>query len=84
MQEIAEDQRRKLSKTGYTGKITGFLTPVVEPAMSTEIIDNAYKERNGKYFIEAVEGSFDKGGGRQHITIGLNLQPYLKESNGKN
>lgn len=73
-QKIAEDVQAKINNRGYSGSITAFLHPLAEPGMSAKIIDTRYKERNGSYFIESVEGSFAPSGGRQKIGIGFRLQ----------
>ena len=70
---IAKEQRRKLLHKGYEGALNCFLIPVAETGMGTLIDDVRYPERNGLYFIEKIEGSFDSGGGRQKIHIGAYL-----------
>ena len=72
-QKIVENQKLILNNKGYTGSITAFLHPYCEPGMATDIIDKVYAERNGRYFIESVSGSFSKSGGRQKIGIGFSL-----------
>lgn len=74
MQLAANDEQIRENKKGYSGALTGFLKPHVEPGMTTEIIDTKYQERNGRYFIEAVNGSFSTSGGRQVVKIGFALQ----------
>lgn len=71
--EIAAEEKKKMNNRGYTGKITAFMHPYAEPGMSAEIIDKTYTERNGRYFIESVSGSFGTNGGRQKIGIGFSL-----------
>jgi hypothetical protein len=73
LSDIAAEQKKILNNRGYSGSITAFLHPYAEPGMSTTIIDKQYKERNGKYFIESVSGSFGPEGGRQTIGIGFFL-----------
>jgi|RhiMetdeSRZDD1v2_1073273.scaffolds.fasta_scaffold04435_22 hypothetical protein len=70
---IAEDQKKRLVNRGYEGAVTTFLNPYAEPAMAAQIDDKKYPDRTGKYFIEAVEGDYSSGGGRQKIKIGANL-----------
>lgn len=70
---IAADQKKRLVNRGYEGAVTTFLLPHAEPAMIAEIDDKKYPERAGKYFIEAVEGDYSSGGGRQKIKIGASL-----------
>jgi hypothetical protein len=70
LDQMAADKKKTLINTGYEGVITAFLIPYVEPGMAAVITDQRYPERNGKYFIEAVEGEFSTSGGRQKIKIG--------------
>ena len=70
MDKMAADYKKTLTNKGYEGMITGFLIPYAEPGMAAVITDQRYTERNGTYFIEAVDGSFSTGGGRQKIKIG--------------
>lgn len=75
MQQAANDEQIRENKKGYSGALTAFLKPHVEPGMTTEIIDSKYQERNGRYFVEGVSGSFTpSSGGRQLIKIGFALQ----------
>ncbi|RXK57572.1 hypothetical protein ESA94_20450 [Lacibacter luteus] len=73
MQQIAEEERKKLLFKGYEGVITTFLFPVVEPGMASQIDDVRYPERASTYFCEKVEGDFNSSGGRQKISIGAYL-----------
>jgi hypothetical protein len=68
--KMAEDLKGKFVNKGYEGMITAFVVPYVEPGMAADISDSRYPERSGKYFIEAVNGEFGPGGGRQKIKIG--------------
>ncbi|MEO6456549.1 MAG: hypothetical protein ABIN97_20905 [Ginsengibacter sp.] len=83
MQLSVNDRQLKEDQKGYTGKITGFLKPFVRPGMTTEIIDKKYSERNGRYFIESVEGSVSDKGGRQTIGVSfaLSAPKSIKKSN---
>lgn len=69
----ANDLQLLENKKGFTGGMLAFLKPYVRPGMTVEIIDKNYKERNGSYFIDSVDGSFSTSGGRQNIKIGFGL-----------
>lgn len=73
LKRIEEEQRKKMQNRGYEGAITAFLVPYAEPGMSATIEDKKYPARTGKYFIEAVEGEFTSGGGRQKVKIASTL-----------
>ena len=34
-----------------------------------QIIDKRFPDREGKYFVESIEGSFDDRGGRQKLNL---------------
>lgn len=70
---LQDDQKQKLLNRGYEGSLTAFLVPFAEPAMAVDIDDPKYPARAGKYFIEAVEGEYGSGGGRQKIKIEASL-----------
>lgn len=73
IQLAANDRQILENKRGYTGSVTGFLKPFVVPGMTDQIIDKKYAERNGRYFVESVEGSFSTSGGRIKTGIGFTL-----------
>jgi hypothetical protein len=73
LKKIVADQKLRLINRGYEGAVTTFLIPYAEPAMAAQLSDSKYPARSGKYFIEAVEGDFSSGGGRQKIKIGASL-----------
>jgi hypothetical protein len=70
LQKMAADYKKTLTNMGYEGTTTAFLIPYAEPGMAAVITDQRYPERNGTYFIEAVDGEFSTSGGRQKIKIG--------------
>lgn len=72
-QVAANDAQVLENKKGYSGAISGFLHPYAEPGMTAQIIDKKYQERNGRFFIDSVSGSFGPQGGRQKIGIGFTL-----------
>lgn len=73
LKKIAAQKRLELVNHGYEGSITAFLKPCVEPGMAVAIEDTRYPERQGKYFVTGVKGSFSTSGGRQKILIGNSL-----------
>lgn len=73
LKKIQDDQKQKLLARGYEGSLTAFLVPFAEPSMAVQIDDPKYPARSGKYFIEAVDGDFGSGGGRQKIKIEASL-----------
>ena len=73
MQQAANDLQLVQLQQGYTGGLTCFLVPHIEPGDTIEIIDSRYAERNGLYFCGSVAGSFDRNGGRQMPNIDFKL-----------
>jgi len=67
--EIARQLAELENFSGYRGSITAFLEPHFEKSMVAEIIDDEFPDRNGKYFIETVDGVYGSGGGRQKLTL---------------
>lgn len=72
-QKIINDHKLVYTNMGYSGKLTTFLEPYTDIGMSANISDYQYPERAGNYFVESVEGSFNKRGGRQIVGIGFSL-----------
>lgn len=67
--QIADELQRYKNFSGYQGNIRCFLIPAFDPGMVAEITDKRFPDREGKYFVEEVDGSFDGSGGRQTITL---------------
>ena len=73
LQMLASSELQKLSYDGYEGKITAFLLPYCEPGYESAIDDQKYVERSGNYFTEATEVTYNKGGARRIVDIGIKL-----------
>lgn len=67
--EIANRLQDDVNRLGWSGNITAFLEPVIEPAQVVEITDNRFPQRNASYLCESVDGSFNTGGGRQNVKL---------------
>lgn len=68
---LAEYELNREKSDAYTGAITTFLQPMAAPAMIANITDPVYDDRSGEYYIESVETTFGRSGGRRKIEIGL-------------
>jgi hypothetical protein len=66
---IANDYLQRFKYTGYKGSLTGFLEPYCEPNYTCKIIDKHFEERNGNYFVHAVEVNYGMGGGRRIVEL---------------
>lgn len=68
---LAQAELLRHSYDGYEGVFETFLVPWAQPAMYAAIVDKRYSELDGEYYIESVETTFGRSGGRRKITIGL-------------
>lgn len=55
---------------GFDGSFTGFGVPSVLHGRKARLVSTRYPDRDGVYYIEGVNKSFDTGGYRQQIKIG--------------
>lgn len=69
-QTLAEREHAAHCYEGYDGSLTTWLQPYVEPDMAVTIHDPIHPERDGKYYVVAVQTTFDKNGGKRKITLG--------------
>lgn len=70
---LAEAELKRYSYDGYAGKIKTFLFPYAAPAMTAEIYDEIYNERDGRYYIEGVTVTYGRNGARRSVEIGLKV-----------
>lgn len=73
LNKIAQEELKRHSYDGYEGKITGWLIPFVLPSYTARIIDQDYPERQGGYFVDAVETTISASGGVRVVSISLKL-----------
>lgn len=73
LNKIAKEELKRHSYDGYEGKITGWLVPFVQPSYTARIIDKDYPERQGGYFVDAVETTISASGGIRVVSISLKL-----------
>jgi hypothetical protein len=74
LQAATNEEQLRHNKKGYVGSLTSFLVPYVKIGMTAEIIDKKFKERQGSYLVDGVEGSFGPGGGRQKVHIDFSVK----------
>ena len=70
---LAQAELERYSYDGYQGRITTFLEPYAAPAMVAVLTDPVYPERSGNYYIESVETTFGRSGGRRKVEISLKV-----------
>lgn len=69
LKEVRGELQKQEDYTGYKGTITAFLMPFFGKGDVCQIIDKRFPDREGKYFVESIEGSFDNRGGRQKLNL---------------
>lgn len=73
MKTIADEYLSKVKFDGFEGSFNTFLQPYIEPTWAAEIEDGKYPERNGRYFVEAVDVTYGVSGARRQISISKKL-----------
>ncbi len=73
LKSIAEGYLKKLSFTGYEGKIVTFLQPFAEHGDTAALEDNRYKKRGGGYFIAGTDVRYGMSGARREVEISKKL-----------
>lgn len=71
--QLQADIQAKEQLKGLEGRITAFLHPAVDLNMGSDISDGQFAEKKGRYLIEAIAGSVSRSGGRQVITLGVQV-----------
>lgn len=70
LNKLAEQKKLELKYDGYRGKLKTFGWPVSVHSGIAQIINNNQPERNGRYFIDSVEVTYDGGGYRRDNELG--------------
>jgi hypothetical protein len=67
---LAEADLRRMQYDGYTGAIETFGQPVAQHGDIVRILDAAYPERDGNYYIDATSVRWGVDGYRRTLTLG--------------
>lgn len=78
MKQRGEAELFRRSYDGYEGNITTWLIPVAVPGDSAELHDRDYPAKDGRYFISSVTTTFDSGGGKRKVNLGIKLASMAK------
>lgn len=70
LKELAIKDYERIKIDGFEGEIETFGVPYVEHGYIANIKSTMYSERNGRYFIDAVNTSFSSNGFRRNIKLG--------------
>lgn len=69
LKTVVNELQKAKNYAGFSGDITCFLIPHVEKCYVANVQSKRYPEKEGNFFVDTVQGSFDTGGGRQKITL---------------
>lgn len=70
LEKLAKTDYEKRKADGFDGSMVGFGIPYVNHGWKARLKSTVYPDRNGNYYIEGVEKSFDNSGYRQTIKLG--------------
>jgi hypothetical protein len=70
MKSRAEQEYNLFAYDGYEGSFTGWLVPYVEPGYRATLRDRDYPEKEGTYYVVAVETKLSSAGGERTVTVG--------------
>lgn len=73
VKELAENELKKQQSVKLDGTIETFIQPEILNGDSVQYEDIDYPERNGKYYIDAVNVTFGDGGARRKLEFGVKL-----------
>ena len=70
LERLAKLDYEKRKQDGFDGSITAFGLPQVMHSWKANLVSTMYPDRNGLYYVEGVEKTFDERGYRQEIKLG--------------
>jgi hypothetical protein len=73
LKNMAEEQLKVKSYTGYSGSFTGWLIPYCDAGYKVTISDDEYEFKDGTYYVLEVVTNFSKSGGSRQIKIGSKI-----------
>lgn len=73
LKNMAEEQLKVKSYTGYSGSFTGWLIPYCDAGYKVTISDDEYEFKDGTYYVLEVVTNFSKAGGSRQIKIGSKI-----------
>lgn len=69
LKTLAAELQNEANFKHYNGIIKCFLVPHFEKGCVANVTNNRFPDREGSYFVEDIDGSFDSQGGRQSIKV---------------
>lgn len=73
LEEMAKAEIAKRSYDGYRGGIRSWLLPYCEVGYTAKVVNRLYPEREGSYYVQAVEVDFSAAGGVRLVDLGKRL-----------
>lgn len=69
LQNIAREELKRISYTGFRGDVTIWGKPFVGAAWVVSVKDEDYPDHDGFYFVKGVKTSFSKNGFERQLTL---------------
>ncbi|MDY0200970.1 MAG: hypothetical protein RBR40_08280 [Tenuifilaceae bacterium] len=73
LRNLALEQLKIKSYTGYSGAFTGWLLPWCDAGYAVSIRDDDYEYKNGTYYCTEVITSMDSSGGKRTVKLGRKI-----------
>src|SRR5574343_285957 len=73
LRNLANEQLKVKSYTGYSGSFTGWLIPYCDAGYKATISDSDYEYKSGSYYVTEVTTRLSKDGGVREIKLGRKL-----------
>lgn len=73
LRNLAIEQLKVKSYTGYSGSFTGWLVPYCDAGYAVKIIDTDYEYKSGTYYCIEVTTTMDSSGGKRNIKLGRKI-----------
>jgi len=73
LKNMANEQLKVKSYTGYSGSFTGWLIPYCDAGYKVTISDDDYEYKDGTYYVLEVVTNFSKSGGSRQVKIGSKI-----------
>ena len=73
LKNLAQEQLKVKSYTGYSGSFTSWLYPFCDAGYKVSIQDKDYEFKNGDYYVLEVETTISSAGGQRKVTVGMKI-----------
>lgn len=73
LEKVADNVYKSRNLDQYEGTIVTWLIPFVQSSYSAKIIDDDYPEQTSVHYVDRVDTSYSKDGGKRTISLGVRL-----------